>query len=371
MANNQIAVNEEKDIIYSSFILRKNGLSAIGNPSFEQWNECGEFIKKAEGSVHWWIGDWLNYGESTYGETYTNAISTTDFEYQTVANDKYVSDKIEFSRRRENVSWGVHAEIAPYKPEEQELLLEKAEKENLTVQKIRKEKHRLLIEAQRPTVTLDSNLILGDSLEELKKLQDKSIDCVITDPPYGIDYQSNRRTLREQLDKIRGDKDDAFELLENTCDILSSKVKPNSHLYFFTSWKVYSRFEEIIGKHFDISNVLVWDKENHGSGDLEGNYGEQYELIIFATTGRRILNGDRPVNIIRYPKATNLQHPTEKPTGLIEKLIEVSTNKDELVLDPFMGSGSTCVAAKNKSRKYLGIEIDKQWFELAQRRING
>jgi len=220
-----------------------------------------------------------------------------------------------------------------------------------------------------PSTTNDSNLILGDCLVELPKLPDKSIDCVITDPPYGIDYQSNRRRVNEQLPKLQGDQDEAFDLVDKTCAILEKKIKNNSHLYFFTSWKVYSRFERIISNYFEIKNLLVWDKVSHGMGDLKGNYGGRHEFIIFAAKGRRILNGEREDNILVYSRNYNLEHPTEKPVGLIEKLIEKSTNEGELVVDPFMGSGSTCIAAKNKNRKYLGIEVEERWFNLAKRKL--
>jgi hypothetical protein len=218
-------------------------------------------------------------------------MESTGFDYGTVANDKYVAGRIELSRRRENLGFGIYQEIAPFKQEDQDVLLEKAEKNNLTIQQLRKEKHRLLLEEKRPAiVNLDPNLILGDCLVEIPKLPDNSIDCLITDPPYGIDYQSNRRIVNEQLPKLDGDQDQAFDLLEKMCQLVQSKVKVNSHLYFFTTWKVYSKFEAIISKFFEINNVLVWDKVNHGSGDLEGNYSERYELIIFASKGRRLLN---------------------------------------------------------------------------------
>lgn len=83
MSNNasSITLTEEKDIIYSGFKLHKNGLQAIGNPTFEQWQECGEFIKKSNGAVHFWIGDWLNYGEQKWGEMYTQVLDETGFDY--------------------------------------------------------------------------------------------------------------------------------------------------------------------------------------------------------------------------------------------------------------------------------------------------
>jgi len=94
------------------------------------------------------------------------------------------------------------------------------------------------------------------------------------------------------------------------------------------------------------------DKGVHGSGDLEGNYGEQYELIIFAGNGSRKLNGKRPVNIIKCNKVSgqSLEHPAQKPVELIKFLIEKSAAPGEFVLDPFMGIGTVplaCIEKKN------------------------
>lgn len=354
----------DNELVYSGFKLLKNGLEAIGTPTFEQWNEAGNFIKRANGAVHFWIGDWLNYGEHTYGEKYTQAIDETSFNYGTLRNDAYVAKHIDLSRRRDNLDWGIYQEVAPFEPNKQEELLKKAKDTKMTVRKLRKQKHKILLDNVRPNTTTDENLILGDSITELGLLPDDSIDCVITDPPYGIDYQSNFKI--DKFEKIQNDKENTFILLDKVCAILQNKIKINSHLYFFTSWKVLYKHEEIIGKYFDIKNLLVWEKNNWSMGDLEGNYAEQYELIIFANKGRRILNGNRETNILHFDRVVNEVHPTQKPIPLIEYLIEKSTNEGELVCDPFMGSGSTCRASKNKNRRYFGIEIDKNYFEVAK-----
>jgi site-specific DNA-methyltransferase (adenine-specific) len=368
-----IKLDQNKDYDYSGFHFTKTSLEPLSdNISFDTWERCGEWIKRANGAVHFWLGDWLNYGEKHYGETYSQAIENTGFDYGTLANDKYVAGKVESSRRRENLSFAHHQDVADLKPEQQKELLDLAEKEDIKSKEFRKIKQKFIADSKRlpPPIVIDSNLICGDAVEELKKLDDASIDCVVTDPPYGIDYQSNRRTATEKLDKIANDNSDAFTLLSNVCEVLQKKVKPDSHLYFFTSWKVYSEFETVISDYFDIKNLIVWDKLNHGTGDLDGNYAEQHELIIFATTGRRILNGPRPINIIAYPKAVELEHPNEKPVGLMERLIAVSTNVGELVCDPFMGTGSVCIAAKKLDRKYIGIDLGQNYVNISQRRIN-
>lgn len=215
----------------------------------------------------------------------------------------------------------------------------------------------------------DGNLAYGDCLEELKKLADGSVDCVVTDPPYGISYVSNFRTVESEVVKsVANDTiEDAVMLWNNTCAILERKMKADSHLYCFTSWKVYPYFVNIISKYFKVKNCLIWEKNNWSMGDLDGNYAEQYEMVIFATKGNRKLNGGRDTNILHFDRVANssLLHSCEKPVDLLSFLIEKSTDGGELVADPFMGSGSTMVAAKNVGRQYWGCELDEENYRIA------
>lgn len=215
----------------------------------------------------------------------------------------------------------------------------------------------------------DGNLVHGDCLEEMEKLADGSIDCVVTDPPYGISYVSNRRTIESEVVKAVANDglEDAMKLWDEACKVLYGKMKDDSHLYCFTSWKVYPQFFEITGRYFKIKNCLIWVKNNHGSGDLDGNYSEQYEMVIFATKGNRKLNGNREPNVLTFDKVAslNLVHSCEKPVDLLSFLIEKSTDRGELVVDPFMGSGSTIVAAKQTGRRYWGCELDEENYRIA------
>lgn len=215
----------------------------------------------------------------------------------------------------------------------------------------------------------DGDIVNGDCVAELERLENGSIDCVVTDPPYGIDYVSNRRMVESEVIKpVANDGlKDALTLWENACEVLSRKMKDNSHIYIFTSWKVYPQFAEITARYFRIKNCLIWLKNNHGTGDLEGNYSEQYEMVIFATKGNRKLNGGRDSNILEFDKVSseNLLHSCEKPVDLLGYLIEKSSDAGELIADPFAGSGSTLIAAKNKGRKYWGCELDADNYRIA------
>ena len=116
-----------------------------------------------------------------------------------------------------------------------------------------------------------NKLICGDCIAETESLNDASIDIVITDPPYGIDYSSNRSQFLEHVTKEKiendGDLKQALDLFEKVLEILNRKTKPDAHLYIFTSWKVCQSFVDAVSKYFIVKNLLIWDKGNHGSGD--------------------------------------------------------------------------------------------------------
>jgi len=105
-------------------------------------------------------------------------------------------------------------------------------------------------------------------------------------------------------------------------------------------------------------------------GDLQGNYAEKYEMIIFATKGNRILLGNkRPINVLDFARTNNSNHPTEKPVELLKELIRNSTIEGETVLDYFAGSGSTLVASKELGRKWIGIEMDENYVNVIKERL--
>lgn len=210
------------------------------------------------------------------------------------------------------------------------------------------------------------NLLHGDCLELMKSIPDNSVDLVLADPPYGMNFVSNYR--KEKYNKIQND--DSFFLSDELLKNIYRITKNNSHLYVFCSFHLIGEFKHALGKFFTVKNVIIWEKNNTSMGDLSGDYAPKYEMIIYCHKGRRTLNGGRDPNIIKYKRTGNKNHPTEKPVDLLEFLISKSSNEGETVLDFTMGSGSTGVAAKNLNRKFIGIEQDDKYFEIAKNRIN-
>ena len=208
-------------------------------------------------------------------------------------------------------------------------------------------------------------LMLGDCLERMKEIESGSVDMILTDPPYGMDFQSNYRQVKHK--KINNDKD--LSWLDDWSSDLYRVASDDSAHYVFCSFHNIDKFKQSLEKHFKIKNMLVWEKNNTSMGDLKGDFAPKYEMIIFMHKGRRLINGKRDPNILRFRKTGNNLHPTQKPVDLLEYLIGKFSDKGSVILDPFMGSGSTGVAAKNLNRSFIGIEMDKGYFDIAKERI--
>jgi hypothetical protein len=105
--------------------------------TFEEWEQIGRGIMRLHGASKWWLGDWLLYGEGAYGEQYSQALSSTDYRYQTLVNAASVSRRVESYRRRENLSWSHHEVVAKCEPSEQVEWLRQAEEKDWTVHDLR------------------------------------------------------------------------------------------------------------------------------------------------------------------------------------------------------------------------------------------
>ena len=216
----------------------------------------------------------------------------------------------------------------------------------------------------------DFTLMQGDCLERMKDIPDGSVDMVLTDPPYGMDYQSNRRTATEKFNKIA--QDEGLGWLDDFCIQMYRVMKPNTAAYVFCSWHNVDVFKQALQKNFKVKNLLVWVKNNHGSGDLKGAYAPKHEFIFFIHKGRCLLRDGRRPDILEYAKVSGAKmvHPTEKPIDLLERLIFDASDVGAQILDPFMGSGTTGVACANTGRRFIGIELDEGYFNIAKDRIN-
>ena len=128
---------------------------------------------------------------------------------------------------------------------------------------------------------------------------------------------------------------------------------------------------ELLIKLEKLKNILIWNKNNHGTGDLKGAYAPKYEFVLFGHKGRTLLREKRIPDVIECAKipSKKLTHPTEKPLNLLEIFIRQSSDENDVVFDGFGGTFSTGVACLNTNRRFIGIELDKNYFDVGSKRI--
>jgi site-specific DNA-methyltransferase (adenine-specific) len=204
----------------------------------------------------------------------------------------------------------------------------------------------------------------GDCLELMKDIPDKSIDLIVTDPPYAINLTPQRKNSKFKNTKVLND--DNLEWLPEIVDEFY-RISKNAVLVF-CGWQNIDKFKIEFEKKFIIKNILVWDKDWFGMGN---NYRPNYELCLLCCKTNIITKSNNKSNILKYRRIApqKLLHSCEKPVALLEDLISELTNTEDTVLDCFMGSGTTGVACKNLNRNFIGIELDETYFNIAKERI--
>jgi hypothetical protein len=322
--------------------------------TFEEWQDVGVQLHRIDSGVKWWIGDWLRYGERTYGEGYAQGIAQTDLSYQTLANTVWVASKVEFSRRRENLSFRHHAEVASLEPTEQDALLGEAEAREWTSPELRSavqtyKREKKIAGSISGIDMTDCDLLNEDALaiDEWPKA-----DLIIAVPPIHHNYQRNESVLYQWLSR-------------------ASDSQPSNLFVIGPSEQIL----RVAGDLRDYLNVpqttIVWEKvEDLG---FQRGYSEIHELILWGGVNPRETDSqDRTVRSIwKHPPTYEYDYPNDKPQEIIEQLIDLVTLPGEMIVDPFAGCGTVAAAAKKMHRNYWGCEADKEGYDIGQRRIGG
>lgn len=196
----------------------------------------------------------------------------------------------------------------------------------------------------------DCTLYRGDCREILPLLP--NVDAVVTDPPYGMEFRSNRPIVRPKFHAIANDN--TTDALQFACSIAAKHSK-----YVFCRWD----------NLLDVPkprSCVTWIKNNWSMGDLTGEHARQTEIVLFYPGADHFFPAGRPSDVIQANRTGNEWHPTEKPVQLIWHVVRWTAGT---VIDPFAGSGTTGVACVKLGRKFIGIEIDDTYFEIACKRI--
>lgn len=210
----------------------------------------------------------------------------------------------------------------------------------------------------------EHRLMCGDSTssDDVAKLMNgEKADMVFTDPPYGMNFQSNFREKTPTFSKIEND-----DKILDIAPILLLNTKPDSAIYLCTRWDVYPSWYNQMDESFSIKNCIVWYKKGGGLGDLKNSYSPNHEFIIVGHNGKAELKGKRHSDVweIARDGFNNYKHPTQKPIGLSSFAINNHSDKNDLLLDLFLGSGSTLIAAEKLNRKCYGMELDEKYCDV-------
>jgi DNA modification methylase len=220
----------------------------------------------------------------------------------------------------------------------------------------------------------EHNVYFEDCVDGMaERLDENSVDCVITDPPYGFDF-TGRTDKKKKHDSIQNADD--WGLFEDFLSEARRVLRPDGHIYVFWNWKHYGKIERLFRDRFVHHNTLVWVKNNFGLNDANSSYQyrPQHEWCLYGSPEadpRDMESGNSRSDVLEFDLVGGqYDHPTEKPVSLMTEFVEASTREGELICDPFMGSGTTAVAAIQNDREYVGFELDgENYRDVIERRI--
>lgn len=239
----------------------------------------------------------------------------------------------------------------------------------------------------------------GDAIDVLQSIPDESVDLIFVDPPYNIG-----KNFAGRKDKWKTDND-YLTWCYQWIDLCIKKLTPTGSFYVMTSTQFMPYFDIYIRDKMTILSRIIWSYDS-SSVQAKNYYGSMYEPILFcvkdknnysfngedilveAKTGakRKLIDYRKsppqpyntkkiPGNVwdftrVRYRMEEYENHPTQKPISLLERIIKASSNKGDVVLDPFCGTFTTCYVAQKLKRKFIGIEIQEEYFKIGLRRLN-
>jgi len=229
---------------------------------------------------------------------------------------------------------------------------------------------------------IDSHLLLhGDCMELMREIPDHSIDLILCDPPYNIAKYSTGNMKFEWRPDINNDVA-AWDLVELSPADLVGEFKrllaPTGNIFVFTAYHMIGKWHDAFDKEFDTFQFMVWHKTNPVPNIRKASFLNSCELIACMWNKGHtwnFLGQSRMHNFIEAPiclgheRISTPRHPTQKPVSVLKHITQIASNEGDLVLDMFMGVGSTGVAAVELNRRFIGIEIDRKYYDASVKRL--
>ena len=221
----------------------------------------------------------------------------------------------------------------------------------------------------------------ADSRDVIKHIPDNSIDFILTDPPYNLGQHSTGNIPLPGRSAMNNDVAE-WDMIdfnpEEWAEEFIRILKPTGNLFIFTSYNQLGRWYNCLDHRFDTSNFMIWHKTNPAPKIFKAGFLNSCEMIFTCWNKKHTWNFisqaemhnfvESPI-CMRPERLANPKHPAQKPVSILKKMIEIASNRDDIIFDPFMGVGSTGVAALELGRRFIGVELDKSYFEAAKVRI--
>lgn len=226
-----------------------------------------------------------------------------------------------------------------------------------------------------------SRLICGDCRDFMKKMPNNCVDLILTDPPYNISqYSTGNITLPGRL-SLNNDIAQWDTIPLNPAELLwdfKRILKPDGNIFIFTSYNQIGKWHDVFDSEFDTFQFFIWHKTNPAPKIFKNGFLNSCEMIICMWNKGHKWNFSKQNemhNFFESPicmgaeRLKNPKHPAQKPVKLLKHIINIASNANDIVFDPFMGVGSTGVAALELGRRFAGCEIQSDYYVAAQKRI--
>lgn len=353
-----VAVQANFGLDSGKVVVLPNGLVFADDVTFDEWEKLGRVLALIDGACHWWIGDWWNRGERHYGEMASQALANdgTGFNYGTLRNDKWVSSRLELSRRRDNLSFAHHQDVAPLPPSEQDQWLDVAEARHWSRNELRK----AIQDSKRPDPTEDQLIVAMASLEDPPilgelgevegQIEDESIDVIITDPPYGEAAIPEYDTLGRVASRV---------------------LKPGGSLVVMVGQYHLPAFIASLGQHLRYHWTACYLTPGGQAPAIQARHVNTFwKPLLWFVKGE--YSGLWVGDVLKSAVNDNDKrfHEWGQSESGMAEVVEKFSRPGDLILDPFMGAATTGVVAVRLGRRFMGVERDAEAYGRAIVRLS-
>lgn len=224
-------------------------------------------------------------------------------------------------------------------------------------------------------------LYLGDSAKLIRRLPSASVDVILTDPPYNLNPYSTgniKLAWRKEINNDLATWDATTFVPAAWVAEFKRVLKPTGNIFAFTSYNLLGKWHEAFDAEFDTFQFMVWHKTNPVPKVRKAGFLNSCELIVCMWDKGHtwnFLGQKRMHNFVESPicmgreRVREPHHPTQKPVKVLEHLVSIASNPGDMIFDPFMGVGSTGIAALKLGRRFIGMEIDEGYFKATEKRL--